>query len=146
MRLLLNAPAFKRAPLQVHLFEETAQNAWNLNKFQISVDTPVLEDLRTSEEELIGGGQSLPIKQKAEDEHLKKSIALVEEKPDKLIAVCPCPECRFREPLVELAKRCFTEKDQLIPIKITCPDCNNSVPWSKLVANAKSLRDYFSDE
>lgn len=146
MRLLLKAPAFKRAPLQVHLFEETARDAWNLNKFQINVDTPVLEDLRTNEEELIGGGQSLPKKQKTEDGHLKKSLALVKEKPDKLIAVCPCTDCTLHEPLVELSKRCFKEQNQLIPIEIKCPECRNPVAWSKLVFNAKNLQDHFSDD
>jgi structure-specific endonuclease subunit SLX1 len=146
MRLLLKAPAFKRAPLQVHLFEETARDAWELNKFQIPVDTPVLEDLRINEEELIGGGQSLPKKQRAEDEHLKKSIDLVKESPSRLIAVCPCPECTFHEPLVELSKRCFVEQNQLIPIKVTCPECNSSIAWGELVTNAKNIRDHFSDD
>lgn len=145
IRLLVKAPAFKRAPLQVHLFEETARDAWNLNKFKIKVDTPVLEDLRTNDEELIGGGQSLPKKQRSEDEHLKKSIELVKEAPNQLIAVCPCPECTFHEPLVELSKHQFKEQNQLIPIKISCPGCNNTVTWSKLVSNAKNLQNHFSD-
>lgn len=150
LRLLANAPAFKKLPLKVHLFEKSAADTWERNKFNIETNVQVEYDLRIEKDEPIGGGTSLTFLKsttrkstKDKDEYLSKSIELIDNTTNNnsttdLIAVCP--HCYYTTELTTLAKHFTKNTNDLIPTDGECLECNESINWHQIASNARRIR------
>ncbi|KAL8737259.1 MAG: hypothetical protein Q9181_001845 [Wetmoreana brouardii] len=148
LHLLLRVPSFNRWPLAVRFFYGEVYEAWVRHSREAS--GPLPDRLQVHRPPSAGGLGGLDVTYSALQPHVEKSMTLHAEREGKICCVCmdsldplnstvlTCPShgCQALSHMACLAGR-RSEGDQggnnLVPIHIRCPHCNEVHQWVDLV-------------
>lgn len=153
MLLLLDCPGFRRLQLKLYVFEQSALDCLQRNKYslpvpelilQIAADTSTKSSPETSTDSqpnssqvrpIIGNGQLRITPSTGQETFFQRSLALA---PSCTIPTAVCTHCSYSCSLCDLAQA-FISTDEVLPISGQCPQCRGFLPWNTVSKNAHRL-------
>lgn len=145
IRLLVEAPAFKRLSLEVWIFNDLVHETWNQNRFKIDCGAKVVR-LSFDEAFTSTGHGSLHQLTSAENSRVEQlldienaSCFVCEEEVDVASGVFAC-SCELLFHPRCILQRFLQGSGELIPTKGNCPNCQTAHLWIKVVRQIELTR------
>lgn len=148
LHLLLRVPSFNRWPLALRFFCIDIYEEWL--RFSNEASGELRDGLRVHEPSSAEGIECINVTYSTLQPHVEKSVSLRTEKGTKICSICAIPissqtstvltcpseRCRAMSHMTCLAQTCSEggqADEDLVPIRVRCPECNEKHQWVDLV-------------